>query len=226
MADELLSYYTAEQLRAHFIALGLSQKQASFRPKPLNPDAGEKDPDPVLKDGQVLTNILNRLARSCFYTTQSEFGGKMPIGSVDHELQSQAATAMLAFEAAMANCELHAANVIAADFCRAANKHWSEHSKATEADPAARRQLLIDCFYLLRVCLLLMHPIAPRGTKMVFDYLALDVSEFEFFSWKHVASDGTPAGFELFTGEKTTEWAIKELPPRTDFYPRHPREFE
>ena len=50
MAEDLLEYYTAEQLRAHFLGLGLGIKSVSFQPKPLNPAAGEKDADPVQKE--------------------------------------------------------------------------------------------------------------------------------------------------------------------------------
>jgi len=228
MADELLDFYTSEQLRAHFASLGLSLKQASFRPKPFNPDAGERDPDPVLKDGQVLTNILNRLARSCFYTAQSELAGMMPLGKVSESLLADAAEAIRAYEQAMYSQELHVANSIAAEYCRAANKYWSEHSKATEGNAEARSQLLVDCFYLLRVCLLLMHPIAPEGTRMVYDYLKLDVAETEFFSWKHISEAGVPSGLETFVSTESAAGEahpLRELPPRTDFFSRHPSQF-
>ena len=49
MARELLQEYTAEQLRAHFISLGLGMKNVSFAPKSYNPDATEQSADPVLK---------------------------------------------------------------------------------------------------------------------------------------------------------------------------------
>ena len=35
-ADELLNYYTAEQLRAHFLALALDQRSVGFKPKVLS----------------------------------------------------------------------------------------------------------------------------------------------------------------------------------------------
>jgi methionyl-tRNA synthetase len=227
MADELLDHYTSEQLRAHFVALGLSLKQASFRPKPLNPDAGEKDPDPVLKDGQVLTNILNRLARSCFYTAQSEMGGNMPLGEPSAELLAGAQAAVLAYEQAMSRQELHVANQIAAAYVREANKHWSEQSKLA-IGTAPRRQLLVDCFYLLRVSLMLMHPIAPAGTRKVLGYLLLDSTEADFFSWQHIDADGIPSGYDPFLTDASRHakaHALRELPPRTDFFERHPSQF-
>jgi methionyl-tRNA synthetase len=57
---------------------------------------------------------------------------------------------------------------------------------------------------------------------MIFDYLALDVDEQEFFSWDHLFN-----GFEAFidsTAEKDGH-PLKELPPRTDFFAKHPSQF-
>ena len=70
MAKDLLQFYTNEQLRAHFYALGLGIKSVSFKPKPLDPTADEKVGDPVLKEGNLLTNVFNRAIRSCFYTAR------------------------------------------------------------------------------------------------------------------------------------------------------------
>ncbi|MDO5042405.1 MAG: class I tRNA ligase family protein, partial [Slackia sp.] len=76
-ADDLLEHYTVEQLRAHWLGLGLDQKSVGFKPKPFDPDEAKRnDPrvaDPVLKEGALLTNVFNRLARSCFYEAQKNF---------------------------------------------------------------------------------------------------------------------------------------------------------
>ena len=79
MAAELLDAYTPEQLRAHWLSLGLDQKAVSFNPKPFDTSVSHKDKktgeevlvkddprivDPALKESAFLTNIFNRLARS------------------------------------------------------------------------------------------------------------------------------------------------------------------
>ena len=85
LADELLDYYTPEQLRAHFLALGLDQKSVGFKPKPFLATEEElADPrvaDPVLKEGALLTNVFNRLARSCFDEAQKNFEGYLPLAA-------------------------------------------------------------------------------------------------------------------------------------------------
>ncbi len=63
MAADLLNYYTADQLRAHFISLALGNKSVSFMPQPLNPEANQNEPDPVLAQGNLYTNVFNRMVR-------------------------------------------------------------------------------------------------------------------------------------------------------------------
>ncbi|MFW6035464.1 MAG: class I tRNA ligase family protein, partial [Halothermotrichaceae bacterium] len=84
MAKELLDYYTSEQLRAHFLGLGLGIKSVSFKPKPLNPE-GQDHGDPVLNEGNLLANVFNHYARSCFYTIQKFNDCKLPVGEVSKE---------------------------------------------------------------------------------------------------------------------------------------------
>ena len=81
LAHEMLDHYTPEQLRAHWLSLGLGEKPVSFSPKAFDTRVTGKDKDgnpvlarddkrvidPALKEGALLTGVFNRLARSCFY---------------------------------------------------------------------------------------------------------------------------------------------------------------
>jgi methionyl-tRNA synthetase len=224
MADELLGYYTPEQLRAHFLSLGLGLKPVSFQPKPLNPQAKETDADPVLKEGTLLTNVFNRLARSCFYGAQKDCGGLMPLGNVDGVRRDEAHATILEYERLMHRQEFHAVMQLVSNYIRQANKLWSDAIKQAGEDIDSRRAVLVDAFYMLRVCCLLMHPIAPAGTRMIYEYLNLDASEEQFFSWEQAFS-----GFEAFVNDADTEQGghpINELPPRTDFFERHPSQYQ
>ena len=84
MAVELLDQYTPEQLRAHWLSLGLADKPVSFSPKPWETDPEKRsDPrvaDPALKESALLTNVFNRLARSCFYGAAEVCDLKLPQG--------------------------------------------------------------------------------------------------------------------------------------------------
>ena len=223
MADELLEYYTAEQLRAHFLALGLSLKPVSFKPKPLNPQAKPNDADPVLKEGLLLTNVFNRLARSCFYAAQKDHGGLLPTGAPSQDIQASAHTTILEYERLMHRQELHTVMQLVSESIRQANKYWSDAIKEAGEDPQARLEVLRNAFYLLRVCTVLMHPIVPKGTQMIFQYLNFAVEEREFFSWEHIFK-----GYEPFLTPQDKERGghpLKELPPRTDFFSRHPSQY-
>ena len=227
-ADELLDYYTAEQLRAHFIALGLDQKSVGFSPKPFDPDQAKRDDprvaDPVLKEGTLLTNVFNRLARSCFYEAQNNFGGAMPLGAVSPDVLEVAAKALADYEAIMHKAELHSAFSCADEFIRWGSKYWAAGIKdaADAEDMDARRQVLLDSFYLVRIAALLMHPIVPSGCEMICEYFQVDPAVF--FDWRADLDNLE----ELCTAEEVAAGAhpVKELPPRTDFFKKHPSQFK
>jgi len=220
MALDLLEYYTAEQLRAHFVALGLGKKAVSFRPKVLDPTADEKIPDPVLRESALLTNVFNRLARSCFYEAQKSLGGMLPTGEISPEVLDDAEKTWQAYELAMYRTELHTAFDLSSEFIRRANKYWSDAIRDAGEDLIRRRAVLVDTFYLLRMAMILMHPIVPSGTELIFEQMGLEVSVDEFFSWEHI-QEGNEAFFSPAEREAGAH-PLKELPPRFDFFEKHP----
>lgn len=233
--EELLEHYTVEQLRAHFLALGLGQKSVGFKPKPFDPTLSDEQredkrvADPVLKEGALLTNVFNRLARSCFYEAAKSFEGYMPLGEPASEVVREAKKALTSYEHRMHAFELHSVMSLADEFIRFANKHWADGIKAASeaeeaGDPGAleqRRQVLLDSFYLLRVCTLMMHPIVPQGCEVICDYL--DFEPAEFFSWSYDFNGME----ELCHGGEIDEARHKvcELPPRFDFFRKHESQY-
>lgn len=228
LADELLDYYTVEQLRAHWAALGLGLKSASFSPKPFDPNASEKSPDPALKEGALLTNIFNRIARSCFYTAQKWTGGKAPLGGPSEEVSRTCEAAILEFEQHMHRFEIWAAMAQMDEFLRGINKWWSSASRAALNGDNPEQDIipvLRDAFHYLRIAIVLMHPIVPHGTELVYEYLDIaDHGSKEghagFFSWKHIFE---PIDSWAEDGERESGWfTLKEVPPRFDFFEKHP----
>ena len=227
-ADDLLDHYTVEQLRAHWLGLGLDQKSVGFKPKPFDPDEQKRtDPrvaDPVLKEGALLTNVLNRLARSCFYEAQKSFEGFMPLGAPAAAVVERAHEAMAEYERIMHRAELHSIMTLLDEFVRWSQKWWADGIKAADTadDADARRQVLLDSFYLLRVCALLMHPVAPAGCEKIAHHLNLPVQRV--FSWNEAFEnmDELCAEDERAAGRH----AVVELPARTDFFEKHPSQFK
>ena len=189
-ADELLDHYTVEQLRAHFLALGLDQKSVGFKPKPYLATPEElADPrvaDPVLKEGALLTNVFkHRLARSCFYEAQKSFEGYLPLGRVSSEVVEKVQETLTAYDEMMHRVELHSVMSLMDGFIRWANKRWTDGIRQAElagrrrgAPPGAR-----GFVFLLRVATLLMHPVVPFGTERICDYLSFEFDDF--FSWNY-----------------------------------------
>lgn len=213
MAADLLDFYTPEQLRMHFLGLGLGQHSVSFMPKPYNPTAKPEDPDPVVKDGFLLSNVYNRVIRTCFYTVQKYFDGNMPVGEVSEEILSEAKKAVLDYERFMYRFEFHQATYVLDSYIRKMSKYSSRVlGEADKADDnEARRAALINVFHMIRTAAVLLHPMAPAGTEMLLDYLQLDDS---FWSWDKIFDT-----LSDFTGGK--DHKLKFLEPRVDFFTKH-----
>lgn len=224
MACDLLDYYTPEQLRAHWLSLGLADKPVSFSPKPWETDPAKRDDprvaDPALKESALLTNVFNRLARSCFYGAAEACDLHLPAGTPSEAAQDACTQALVNFEARMYVLDFPGAMRVAEDFIREANKRWSDASKAARnaEDADAYKSALVDAFAALRVAALLMHPAVPRGCQMICEYFGF--APGVFFSWEN-AFLSLDELTEL-VGEKPGEHAVRQLPPRTDFFSKHP----
>ena len=233
MAGELLDHYTAEQLRCHWLSLGLDAKAVSFAPKPYDTSVSHKDKktgevvlvkddprvvDPALKESAFLTNIFNRLARSCFYGAQKALGGHLPGVAATDDVAEACRKATLDYEQHAYVFDAHGALAIAEDFCREANKRWGAESKAARDDAAAYEQALANAFAALRTVTLLMHPAAPFGCEKICEYLAFPAEAF--FSWDHAFE--SPAELAAALGEDPSQHLCVELPPRYDFFEKHP----
>jgi methionyl-tRNA synthetase len=217
MAGELLEHYTPEQLRVHFFGMALGRRGVNFKPKPFNPAAKEKEPDPVLKESKVICNAFNRHARSCFYTIQKFRGGRIPGGTPTVETATRCEQAILDFEEAMLKHEFPTAFVVCEDLIRDAGKAWS--AKRAFADDCAedvRCEALVEAFHYLRVATTLMHPIVPEGTEMIRQYL--NVGE-ELWSWDRIFQP-----LSSFIEDCETH-RPRFLEPRVDFFPKHPSQF-
>jgi methionyl-tRNA synthetase len=233
MAAELLEHYTPEQLRCHWLSLGLDQKAVSFSPKPYDTSVSHRDKktgeevlvkddprvvDPALKESAFLSNIFNRLARSCFYGAQNACGGHLPTRDAADDVMEACERATLKYERFAHDFDAHGALAVAEAFARDANKRWGDESKAAKGDDAAYEAALANAFAALRTTTLLMHPAAPFGCEAICEHLAF--SKDDFFSWDHAFQNPTQLSRAL--GEDPAEHALVELPPRFDFFPKHP----
>lgn len=232
MADDLLNHYTAEQLRTHWLSLALDQKAVSFSPKPYDTSVSHTDKktgeqiltkddprvaDPVLKESAFLTNIFNRLARSCFYGATRALDNHLPSVDPEPEVVKRCNKVTEDFEKACYHFNSTKALTIAEDFCREANKRWTKESKTAKEDPKGYEQALSNAFRALRTVTLLMHPVVPKGCEAIAEHLNIPTEIF--FSWKH-AEEGLPELVQ-HAGENAEQHEITPLPPRFDFFERH-----
>lgn len=214
MADDLLQYYTPEQLRMHWLGLGLGQRSVSFMPKPYNPDAKPEDSDPVVKDGLLLSNVYNRIIRTAFYTTQKELDGIMPDAAPDENFLADAKKAVLEYERHMAKFAFHQCTYVLDSYIRNASKYMAKALKPDTLSKEELSQVLANMFYMIRIAGVLLHPMAPIGTEKLREYLQVDE---RIWSWDTIFEP-----LNYFTGENHK---LKFLPPRTDFFTRHESQF-
>ena len=170
--------------------------------------------DPALKESAFLTNIFNRLARSCFYGAANACDGHLPVSEPHADVVEACHKATLAFEKSAHAFDAHSALAVVEEFARAENKRWGDASKAAKGDDAAYDQALADAFCALRTVTLLMHPAVPIGCGTICDFLGFDKELF--FSWDHAFE--TPAQLAATLGETPEEHKLVALPPRFDFF--------
>ena len=214
MADDLLNYYTPEQLRMHWLELGLGQQSVSFFPKPFNPAAAADEPDPVVKNA-LLSNVYNRIIRTAFYTTQKLYDGILPAVAPEENVLADAKKAILEYERHMSKFAFHQCTYVLDGYIRGASKYMSRVLKADTEASDETAQALANLFHMIRTAAVLLHPMAPFGTEKVREYLQVDE---RIWSWDHIFEPLT-----AFTGENHK---LKFLPPRTDFFTRHESQFD
>ena len=214
MADDLLNYYTPEQLRMHWLGLGLGQRSVSFMPKPFNPDAKPEDADPVVKDGLLLSNVYNRMIRTAFYTTQKELDGVMPDNAPEEQFLADAKKAVLEYERHMSKFAFHQCTYVLDSYIRNGSKYMAKTLTGEYSDKEQLKQALANLFYMIRIAGVLLHPMAPFGTEKLREYLEVDE---RIWNWDTILEPLT-----YFTG---SDHKLKFLPPRTDFFTRHESQF-
>jgi len=211
--SELLEHYTTEQLRMHFAHMSLQYNSVKFLPKATMQEEESKGFDATLAEGNILTNVYNRLVRSCFYSLQKYFDGKMPEGSVSSETLKTADTLVSEYEWAMYRFEFSKVIDLIDVYLREANKIWSAKTKEADLqnDSALRLQTLIDSFQVVRIAATLLHPFAPEGTERIREFLRFDE---RLWDWTHINET-----VKFFMDEGHT---FKFLEPRVDFFLKHP----
>ena len=83
-----------------------------------------------------------------------------------------------------------------------------------------------DAFHYLRIASVLMHPIVPHGTELIYEYLDIADHRLErgarrgSSSWTHIFE---PIDSWAEDAERQSGWfTLKEVPPRFDFFEKHP----
>ena len=141
----------------------------------------------------------------------------MPVGEVSESVIADSEKAILEYERFMYKTEFHQVTYVLDSYIRKASKYMAKaKSEADKSDDdALRRRYLIDTFHMIKTATVLLHPLAPKGTEMVRDYMNLDES---VWSWDHI--------FDTLRTICGGDRKLKFLEPKVDFFKRHPSQFK
>ncbi|HBL84668.1 MAG: methionine--tRNA ligase [Clostridiales bacterium GWF2_38_85] len=212
-AATLLDYYTPEQLRLHFMHTSLSERSVGFEPKAILETNKSGDFDTVLNEGNLVTNVFNRLVRSCFYTAQKHNGGVLSECEVSIEVKEQADRTILEYERFMSELMFDKVFDLLNIYLRDASKDWSARAKSENANEI--EQLLADSFHVVKTAVVLFHPITPICCEMIREYLCIDE---RMWDWRYI--------FEPLTFFTKPSHKFKFLEPRVDFFKKHSSQFD
>lgn len=197
----------------------MSKKSVSFNPKPFDPSADEDQKDVVLKDGNLLTNVLNRLLRSGFYTAQKYSDDKIPNLKAQDEIIKLVEKSVLDYEMNMYKHEFHRVMYTLDSLIRGLSKHWAKAMK--EADQAdshdMRLQVLADTFYGVKVALTLLHPIAPSACENARQLMNL---QDNLWSWDLIFDP-----IEVHMKDPSIH-RLTFIEPKFDFFVKHESQLE
>lgn len=212
MAIEFLEHYTAEQIRMHFLAMNLANNNVSLSPKAFDKDDTSDEIDPVVKEGNLLTNVYNRILRTVFYSTQTHFDGILPKSSIDASTMEECSKVILNVERFMYDKKFHQVYNALDVFIRNINKYWVKEINNCVTEEKLGH-LTANTMQMIFVANALLHPIAPSGTENVADYIGFNKDLC--FNWENIFGK-----YESVL-DKSRGGTIKELKPKEDFFKRH-----
>ena len=208
-AQDLLENYTAEQLRCHFLGMNVNNSAYNFKSKVITPEDFEGTGDPVVAQGNMLTNIFNRIIRSVLYSIQTLFDGKIPQNSPSTQTIQDANEVVKQYEEKALNFKFNEIMILLDEYFRKANQDWSVRSKSQ--DEEVKKQLIADSIHVIRTGVTLIHPIAPKGAELVAKFLKADD---KIWDWSNISKTLK----ELYPDTESFEF----LEPKFDFFKKHP----
>lgn len=208
-SDNLLEYYTPEQLRCHFLSMNINNAAYNFKSKAFWPEDFPTSGDPVVAQGNMLTNILNRLVRSVLYSIQTLFNDEIPTLRPAQNVINDAVKVAESYQEKVAEFKFSDIMILLDEYFRKANQDWSVRSKSNDIEE--KKQLIADTIHIIKTSLPLIHPIAPDGAELVAKYLNANK---EIFNWDNIE--------KTFAEIYPDVTQFKFLEPKFDFFKKHP----
>ena len=188
--------------------MNVNNSAYNFKSKVFMPEEFEGTGDPMVAQGNMLTNIFNRLIRSVLYTIQSNFDGIVPKIEPSQTVIEEANTVAKQYEEKAFNFKFNEIILLLDEYFRKANQDWAVRSKSQ--DNNVKAQLIADTIHIIKTGVTLLHPIAPNGVDLIVKYFKMDE---QVYNWDNVSKTYS----QMYKDVKSFEF----LPPKFDFFKKH-----
>ena len=169
----------------------------------------------VLKEGNLLTNVYNRSLRTLFYTWQKDFDGVVPYGEVDEEVALECEMSTVKFEKCMMENKFHMCMYELDSFLRNINKYWTKNF--VQDDKEKEKECIVNTLHYIKVAMVMLHSVAPKGIENLAEYLGVDES---IFNWDR-CNETIYNWFENKEAHRP-----KFIEAKFDFFKKHPSQFK
>lgn len=204
MADDLLTHYSVDELRMHFIGMAVGTTNTNFQPKAYDKDSTE-EVDSTLKEYSVLVNVFNRVIRKLSLFINEKMGGKITLAGASDEIKEIAKNTILNFEQKMYEYKFHVTLNFIDKFIRDTNKMFERFVGLEKQGEIEVSKVVCDTLYAIRVAVSLLHPFVPTSILKVKDYFNFNDKVFD---WNYIFEDNDT----FMENDKIIEPLIDETP--------------
>ena len=143
--------------------------------------------------------------------------GNIPLIPADENVKAECEKVVLDYERFMYDKKFHQVVNAVDVFVRNINKYWvKNYNDAVTVE--AKQKLVANTLQYIATANILLHPMSPKGTEKVAEYLGLD--ETKAFSWEYIFEDA------INLLKNKTNPKLTFLKEKEDFFKKHPSQLQ
>ena len=140
----------------------------------------------------------------------------MPYGTPDKEFIIEGNLALLKVEKAMLDHKFHMVCYELDTYIRNMNKYWAKATTGISEDKEAMHQVIVNTLHMVRVAMLLLHPMAPTSVENLANFMGIS---HDIFKWENEEK----LIYDFIENPENHKPTF--LNPREDFFVKHPSQY-